>query len=44
MNSGEIAGAVRGLEAGFHEFMFHPRRVDNDLDFSALKELKAMGF
>jgi len=44
MNAGEIAGAIHGLQAGLHEFMFHPRNVDSDPDFLALLELKAMGF
>lgn len=43
MNAGEVASAIRGLQSGLHEFMFHPRRVDSDPDFSALLELKAMG-
>jgi predicted glycoside hydrolase/deacetylase ChbG (UPF0249 family) len=40
MNAGEILGVLPALGEGLHEFMFHPRRVENDPDTKALLELR----
>jgi len=40
MNAREILGVLPCLGGGLHEFMFHPRRVEGDLDTRALLDLK----
>ncbi len=40
MNAQEILRVLPNLGEGLHEFMFHPRRVEGDLDTTALLELK----
>jgi predicted glycoside hydrolase/deacetylase ChbG (UPF0249 family) len=40
MNAGEVRAAMAKLPVGLHEFLFHPRNVEHDLDFKALMELK----
>jgi predicted glycoside hydrolase/deacetylase ChbG (UPF0249 family) len=40
MQAAEVRATIPLLPEGFHEFMFHPRRLENDLDLNALRELK----
>ncbi len=40
MNTHEILEVLPGLGEGLHEFMFHPRRKENDPDTRALLELR----
>jgi len=40
MRADEIIGVIPTLGEGLHEFMFHPRRVENDPDTRALVELR----
>lgn len=40
MNAGEILRVIPTLGQGLHEFMFHPRRVEDDSDTLALLELR----
>jgi hypothetical protein len=44
MQAREVANAARHLRTGLHEFLFHPRTVDNDADLQCLLELKTCGF
>ena len=39
MNAAEIRDVLPTLQDGLHEFMFHPRRIDSDLDVQCLIEL-----
>jgi predicted glycoside hydrolase/deacetylase ChbG (UPF0249 family) len=39
MQASEVRAAMAGLPAGLHEFLFHPRRTEDDRDFAALMEL-----
>jgi predicted glycoside hydrolase/deacetylase ChbG (UPF0249 family) len=40
MQAREIRTVMPNLHKGFHEFMFHPRRLGDDPDLTALLELK----
>jgi predicted glycoside hydrolase/deacetylase ChbG (UPF0249 family) len=42
MNAEEVRSACAGLGAGLHEFLFHPRRVENDRDGECLRALRSM--
>jgi predicted glycoside hydrolase/deacetylase ChbG (UPF0249 family) len=43
MNSEEVARVLPTLSEGLHEFMFHPRRREDDPDTNCLLELTATG-
>ena len=40
MRADEVRATIATLPPGLHEFMFHPRSVDHDQDFTALLELR----
>jgi predicted glycoside hydrolase/deacetylase ChbG (UPF0249 family) len=42
MQAAEVAREIPRLPTGLHEFMFHPRSLDNDADVQCLIELKKM--
>lgn len=41
MNSQEIAEVISKLPGGFHEFIFHPRKIRDDLDTACLLALRS---
>lgn len=43
MKAREVAEAAQRLRPGLHEFLFHPRALDNDADMKCLLELKTCG-
>ena len=40
MQAPEVAAVLKQLPAGFHEFFFHPRTIESDMDVQCLLELK----
>lgn len=43
MQANEIHAVVAQLPTGRHEFMFHPRAIENDSDFACLIEMRRSG-
>jgi len=44
MRAQEVVDMAKQLGSGIHEFYFHPRTIENDLDTRCLLELKTCGF
>ena len=40
MRADEVRAAIATLPVGLHEFLFHPRSLEHDLDLATLMELK----